>query len=425
VSDSGIVLARYDYDAQGRRVLKVLDENADGTPDKYVHFYLNGQQVIETREAASSSAQPESLNPTYQYVWSPRYVDSLILRDSYTGGVLQAASRLYYLNDGNFNVTALLNASGVVLERYAYTPYGKTTVLDADFTLDANNLSDFSNTTLFAGRELDPETGLYYNRARYYSAELGRFVARDPIQADVALYRYCGNNSIARVDPSGLKWHIERKGQSRAVVSNDDPHDTISNLAEIVHLDADEFRLWLKRADQGGVPSSIGQVGGCREFTVPNRVLLYISKRSTFDFGVAVAQCRLAAASAGIALRSVGYELVGRELSSAPELKKMWRDPDIVGFFFGGHGNPVYGIVADESIGEAVAPQDVKPGYHLAFVGIYACFGGSIFTDINGTSMSWRDHVANGGHFAAKDGYVWPWDIVTGGLPSPQRVTRP
>jgi RHS repeat-associated protein len=204
VSDSGIVLARYDYDAQGRRVLKVLDENADGTPDKYVHFYLNGQQVIETREAASSSTQPESLSPTYQYVWSPRYIDALILRDTYSGGTLQTTSRLYYLNDANFNVTSLVNAAGFVVERYAYSPYGKTTVLETDFTLDANNLSDFSNTTLFAGRELGPETGLYYNRARYYSAELGRFVGRDPIQADANLYRYVLNNPVMYVDPSGL-----------------------------------------------------------------------------------------------------------------------------------------------------------------------------------------------------------------------------
>jgi len=41
--------------------------------------------------------------------------------------------------------------------------------------------SSIGNTTLFQGREYDPETGLYYFRARYYHPELGRFLSEDPL----------------------------------------------------------------------------------------------------------------------------------------------------------------------------------------------------------------------------------------------------
>jgi RHS repeat-associated protein len=61
---------------------------------------------------------------------------------------------------------------------------------------------------MFAGRRFDIEIGLYYNRARYYNPFTGRFLQADPIgyEAGLNLYAYCGNNSLNRVDPSGLWW---------------------------------------------------------------------------------------------------------------------------------------------------------------------------------------------------------------------------
>ena len=63
-----------------------------------------------------------------------------------------------------------------------------------------------NNTRLYTGREYDTETALYYNRARYYSPTLGRFISRDPIgiQDDVNLYAYTGNNPVNGTDRMGL-----------------------------------------------------------------------------------------------------------------------------------------------------------------------------------------------------------------------------
>jgi RHS repeat-associated protein len=63
----------------------------------------------------------------------------------------------------------------------------------------------------YTGREFDGETGLYYYRARYYDANVGRFIGQDPIgfeAGDANLYRYVENRPIDRIDPSGKDGQI-------------------------------------------------------------------------------------------------------------------------------------------------------------------------------------------------------------------------
>jgi hypothetical protein len=57
------------------------------------------------------------------------YVDAMILRyrDSDNNGTLD--ERLYLLQDANFNVTAVVDTSGTVVERSVYDPYGAVTYL--------------------------------------------------------------------------------------------------------------------------------------------------------------------------------------------------------------------------------------------------------------------------------------------------------
>jgi YD repeat-containing protein len=43
--------------------------------------------------------------------------------------------RLYALSDANYNVTAVIEPDGDVVERYVYDAYGNVTVLNPDFTV--------------------------------------------------------------------------------------------------------------------------------------------------------------------------------------------------------------------------------------------------------------------------------------------------
>jgi len=59
-------------------------------------------------------------------------------------------------------------------------------------------LGGWAQPFLFAGTTYDRETGLYYNRARYYNPQLGRFISQDPIglAGGINLYAYAGNAPV-------------------------------------------------------------------------------------------------------------------------------------------------------------------------------------------------------------------------------------
>jgi RHS repeat-associated protein len=129
-------------------------------------------------------------------------------------------ARYHFLHDANFNVVAMTDTShgpitSNTVERYHYSPYGEVTVLDADYSPegevgdsapDDDGLSDIDNEFLYTGRRLDPETGLYQYRHRYYHAQMGRFGNRDPIgyRGGMNLYAYVGGRPTFFVDPSGM-----------------------------------------------------------------------------------------------------------------------------------------------------------------------------------------------------------------------------
>ena len=98
----------------------------------------------------------------------------------------------------------MTDRDGNVVRHYEYSPFGNET-----YAADNAGYSAYdSPSNRYTGQIFDSETGLYYYNARFYDAELARFIQADtvlPTQTSQGLnrYTYCENNPLKYVDPSG------------------------------------------------------------------------------------------------------------------------------------------------------------------------------------------------------------------------------
>lgn len=100
------------------------------------------------------------------------------------------------------DVVGLVSGNWQVVSHITYTSFGSVVTATGDTPRFG-----------FVGRELDGETQLYYNRARYYDGASARFLSEDPSgfrSGDDNLYRYVGNSPDNGTDPTGMsalwKW---------------------------------------------------------------------------------------------------------------------------------------------------------------------------------------------------------------------------
>ena len=119
--------------------------------------------------------------------------DELIAGYQYANG--QGTPSIYH-HDPLTSVTGISTADGQTLQTQTYSAFG-------DRTITTTGTS--TNRLKYTGREQDPDTGLYYYRARYYDPSIGRFISEDPLgfQAGINFYSYVKNDPVDGNDPSG------------------------------------------------------------------------------------------------------------------------------------------------------------------------------------------------------------------------------
>jgi RHS repeat-associated protein len=106
----------------------------------------------------------------------------------------------YYQQDGLGSVTSLSNTTGPLANTYAYDSYGKLVVATGTLT----------NPLQYTGREFDAETGLQFNRARYFDPGIGRFISEDPVRfrGGADFYAYVLNRPLRYRDVLGLQSEV-------------------------------------------------------------------------------------------------------------------------------------------------------------------------------------------------------------------------
>ena len=178
------------YDAFGRRISKTF-------AGRTTEYFWDGDDLVHERVRGEDGRVDGAMTT---WVFEPRTFAPLAkLEGRNRYGVVTVhlgTPRMLTTEAGKIAWQAQLDVYGVVREE-AVGGLGADAAAESERT---------SNPWRYPGQYEDTETGLYYNRFRYYDPETGRYLSEDPIglAGGVALFGYVGAPTWW-VDPFGLK----------------------------------------------------------------------------------------------------------------------------------------------------------------------------------------------------------------------------
>ncbi|SDO24698.1 RHS repeat-associated core domain-containing protein [Pseudomonas extremorientalis] len=168
--------ASYRYDPFGRRISKTVD-------DVTTEFFWQGDKLI----AEHHSDRHRS------YLYEPDSFRPLALLEGFGPKETKA---YHYQLDHLGTPQELTAPDGEIVWSAHYRAYGEITRLD---------IGKVDNPLRFQGQYFDQESGLHYNRHRYYNPDVGRYLTPDLVKlaGGINAYQYVPNPT-GWVDPLGL-----------------------------------------------------------------------------------------------------------------------------------------------------------------------------------------------------------------------------
>jgi len=232
VFDTGflIPIAEYIYDALGRRICKVKAANPQcNSPAETIWFVWDGDvmvgevkqqqsepqhhhcdpsprhcersEAIQPANPNTSTVQPEIKAQFYTY-----YLGSFVplaMQTQTLEGQGVGKSLYFYQNDPNGIPLRLQDVNGIIKWEAHYSAFG---------LVDRLSVGVVEQPLRLQGQYFDGESGLQYNRHRYYDAGVGCFTSADPIglEGGENPYRFAPN-VLGWVDPLGLTCDFDVK----------------------------------------------------------------------------------------------------------------------------------------------------------------------------------------------------------------------
>ncbi|RYZ76881.1 MAG: RHS repeat-associated core domain-containing protein, partial [Proteobacteria bacterium] len=158
-------VVEFGYDDDGRRIYK----------------------IVKPKNATLPALQ--SLYPLETLNIEPKGPESFVFVGDQRLARIEHASKnwFFYLKDHLGSSDIMMDRSGKPVEQMLYKSYGtevdvkaKSSLWSSYLDTNAEILPKEKTHHRFTGQYLDDDTGLYYYGARYYDAELGRFISADP-----------------------------------------------------------------------------------------------------------------------------------------------------------------------------------------------------------------------------------------------------
>ena len=176
--------ASYSYDEYHRRVKKTV-----GTTTTY--FLWSGDTLLAEYDGSGT------LQRRYLYAgdFAPAQVHD----------IADTTTTVYDVHTDHLDTPRLLtDSTGATVWTSHHEPFGKAHIA-SDPDGDGTHLAF---PFRFPGQYEDEETGLHYNRYRYYDPHIGRYLSPDPLgqRGGIHTYQYALNDPINLLDPYGLTY---------------------------------------------------------------------------------------------------------------------------------------------------------------------------------------------------------------------------
>lgn len=187
------LITTYRYDPLGRRVTKI-------TGEKQTRFYWDGDALVLDDIARGDQS---TARQTRQWIYYPETFEPLAMERATPA----AQPDIYlYQNDPNGCPIRMLDTRGTLVWAAQYSAWSGVQQL---------YVNRVDNPIRLQGQYEDRETGLYYNRFRYFDLSIHQFITQDPLGLEAGVGTYgIAPNILSWIDPLGLTCQSRLRGRN-------------------------------------------------------------------------------------------------------------------------------------------------------------------------------------------------------------------